>query len=329
MSAGLKVIIPAAGGGTRLAPHTHTTPKVLLHVAGKPILGHIIDLVSTVNPEEVIVVVGAQGERIEQYLRATYRLNLSFVTQSEPLGLGHAIAQAKDLAAGHPTLILLGDTILDLDLQQLKPNENAIVLCAVENPRRFGVAELRGGFVSHVVEKPVRPKGNLAIVGVYYFADSTPLFAALDDLIRQDKKTRGEYQLTDALLIMLKKGTRLRPITMNAEHWLDCGTADALLDTNAYLLARRHHVRERAGVVVIPPVNIDDSAVIEHSIVGPNVSIGARAVIRNSVVRDSIINQEVLVENAVLEHSILGEAAVFQGRALHLNLGSSSELKGG
>lgn len=326
MKSDLRVIIPAAGGGTRLRPHTHTTPKVLLHVAGKPIIGHIMDLLTPIQPAEVIVVVGAQGERIEEYLRSAYSLNFRFVVQDEPKGLGHAVMQARS-ATGQPTLILLGDTILDLDLTRLEWDTSLIGVRTVDNPRRFGVVELKDGIVTKFVEKPVQPRSNLAIVGVYYFPDSAPLFGALDELVRRDKRTRGEYQLTDALQLMVQQGQQLR--TFNVENWLDCGTPDALLATNSYLLRTRHHAQERAGVVLVPPVHIEDSAVIENSIIGPNVSIGARAEIRRAIIRDSIVNQDAQVEDAILEHSILGEAAKLRDQALHLNLGDSSEFLSG
>jgi glucose-1-phosphate thymidylyltransferase len=162
---------------------------------------------------------------------------------------------------------------------------------------------------------------------VYYFPDSAPLFSALDELVRRDVRTRGEYQLTDALQLMVRQGHELR--TFNVEHWLDCGTPDALLETNSYLLRTRHHAQERAGVVLVPPVCIEDSAVIENSVVGPDVSIGARAEIRRAIIRDSIVNQDARVEDAILEHSILGEAAKLRDQALHLNLGDSSEFLSG
>jgi glucose-1-phosphate thymidylyltransferase len=323
----LKVVIPAAGGGTRLKPHTHTTPKVLLHVAGKPILGHIMDLVVPLQPQEVVVVVGPQREQIESYLTGAYQLKLSFAVQEEPQGLGHAVAQARDFARGAPTLVLLGDTILDLDLKQMVGGGNQLGVRVVDDPRRFGVVELEDGAVVHVVEKPTQPRSNLAIVGVYYFQDSRPLFDALDELIRQDQRTRGEFQLTDALELMVCQGVRIQPATV--DHWLDCGTPDAMLDTNRYLLARKSRVVTRPGVVVIPPVCIEDSAVIHHSVIGPNVSIGERVQIHRSLVRDSIVNHDAIILDAMLGHSILGPRAKVQGTPLKLNLGDSSEFKAG
>jgi glucose-1-phosphate thymidylyltransferase len=256
-----------------------------------------------------------------------YQLKLRFVVQEEPKGLGHAVAQARDCVQDQPVLVLLGDTIVDMDLTQIVGAESVLAVRVVENPRRFGVVETKDGFVSHVVEKPIQPKSNLAIVGVYYFEQGRPLFAALDELIRRDRRTRGEYQLTDALQLMVQNGMRIRPFTV--EHWLDCGTPEALLETNRYLLQKHHHALERPGVVLIPPVYVEDSAIVEHSVIGPNASIGAQAQIRNSVIRDSIVNQGAEVEQAVLEHSILGCTAKYHGRALHLNLGDSSEMKSG
>ena len=324
MSTGLKVVIPAAGGGTRLKPHTHTTPKVLLHVAGKPIIGHIMDLVKELTPQEVILVVGSQGDQIEEYLRSAYQMNMRFVVQEEPQGLGHAIAQARNFANGYPTLVLLGDTILDLDLKNVVQHPSVIGVREVADPRRFGVVELRDGFVAHVVEKPPQPKSNLAIVGIYYFEDSRPLFTSLDELIRRDQRTRGEIQLTDALQLMIEDGVKMQPFTV--DHWLDCGTPEALLETNRYLLHRDARSDERPGVIVVPPVAIDPSAIIELSVIGPDVSIGARVQVRGCVIRDSIINHDAEVENAILEHSILGDASKLHGRPRHLNLGGSSEL---
>ncbi|MEO0108171.1 MAG: sugar phosphate nucleotidyltransferase [candidate division WOR-3 bacterium] len=324
--------MPAAGGGTRLKPHTHTTPKVLLQVAGKPILGHIMDLLAPLGPSEVIVVVGQQGDQIERYLRSSYRFRFSFARQDLPQGLGHAVACAREQAEGHPTLVLLGDTIIDLDLRPIVAGGDAIGVREVENPRRFGVVEMKNGLVARVVEKPVRPRSRLAIVGVYYFADSRPLFTALGELIQNGRRTRGEYQLTDALQLMIRHGSRMKTFTV--QNWLDCGTPDALLETNRYLLRRQLGAESSAEVksvgsgwiVTIPPALIDPSAEIVDSIIGPDVSIGPRARIRSCIIRNSIVNQDAEIENAILEHSILGDAARLKGHPRRLNLGGASEF---
>jgi glucose-1-phosphate thymidylyltransferase len=322
-----KAIIPAAGEGRRLKPHTHTTPKVLLSVAGKPIIGHIMDRLIDVKPTEVFVVVGSQGEQIKKYLSSNFDLNFSFIEQKDPKGLGDAVSRVHDHFAKEPcpVLILLGDTIVDINLADIVGKENVLGTKTVDDPRRFGVVETRDSYVTKITEKPLEPKSNLAVVGVYYFNQSQKLFNSLEKIIKEDRKTRGEYQLSDALQEMIESGEKIK--TFPVEYWLDCGTPEALIATNRYLLQTTHYFKPRERVVIIPPVYIDDSVSIEESVIGPFVSIGAEAEIRNSIVRDSIINQRAYVENCLLEGSILSESAVIRARAHHVNLGAYSELE--
>jgi glucose-1-phosphate thymidylyltransferase len=319
-----KVVIPAAGEGRRLRPHTHIRPKVLLEVAGKPILGHIMDRVVAADPQEVCIVTGYRGGMVSDYVEDAYKCRLQFVTQDEPRGLGDAVFRAREHFDGEPILVLLGDTIVDVDIAGFTSGGNVIGVREVEDPRRFGVVELDGERVRRLVEKPADPPSNLAIVGVYYFTDSTPLFDALERLIEGDRRTRGEYQLTDALQMMIESGVDIR--TRRIEHWLDCGTADALLDTNRYLLVESHHAKPRAGAVLVPPLFVHDSARIENSVVGPNVSVGPEVVIRDSVVTDSIVNRAAVVEQSLLERSILGEGCVVKDRPRRLNVGVLAEF---
>jgi glucose-1-phosphate thymidylyltransferase len=322
-----KAVIPAAGEGRRLKPHTHTTPKILLEVAGKPIIGHIMDRLLLARPDEVIVVVGAQGDQVRHYLTSEYRCPFRFVQQTNPKGLGDAVYRAKDVFTGEPILILLGDTIVDLDMSKMVGRDNVIGVQEVADPRRFGVVELKNGYVSRFVEKPDRPRSNLAIVGVYFFRDSGRLFSALDRLIARGRTTKGEFQLTDALQLMVGDGTKIR--TRTIKHWLDCGTRETMLATNRHLLAREGYCKPRPGSVVIPPVFIHDRAKIESSIIGPNVSVGADADIHGSIIWDSIINRHVVVKHTLLEGSILGENSVVRESPRKLNLGGFSELEMG
>jgi len=322
-----KAVIPAAGEGRRLKPHTHTTPKILLQVAGKPIIGHIMERLLPARPDEVIVVVGAQGDQVKQYLTSEYRCPFRFVQQTDPKGLGDAVHRAKDAFAGEPILVLLGDTIVDLDMSKMVGRDNVIGVKPVPDPRRFGIVELRGRYARRLVEKPERPRSNLAIVGVYFFRDSGLLFGALDRLIARGRRTRGEFQLTDALQLLIESGTKIR--TRVIEHWLDCGTRDAMLETNRYLLAQKSHFKSRRDTVIVPPVFIHDSAKVQGSVVGPNVSVGAEAEIRGSIVSDSIVNRRVVVEHALLQGSILGESSVVRDSPRRLNLGGFSELEVG
>lgn len=323
-----KALIPAAGEGRRLRPHTHVTPKVLLEVAGKPIIGHIMDRLLTAEPSEVCVVVGDQSDRVEAYLTRQFsECRFRFVRQDDPKGLGDAVYRAHGCFNGEPVLVLLGDTILDFDMSELVGEHSIIGVKEVEDPRRFGVVGVENGVIRELVEKAEHPPSNLAIVGVYFLRDSDRLFRALSSLIDKDQRTRGEFQLTDALQAMIESGTEIR--TKRIEHWLDCGTPEALLATNRHLLSRSDYCKPRDGVVLIPPLFVHDTAKIEHSVIGPNVSVGSEARISNSVVRDSIVNRRALLECAVLEGSIIGEASVVREGPRRLNLGGFSQLEAG
>jgi glucose-1-phosphate thymidylyltransferase len=322
-----KAVIPAAGEGRRLKPHTLMAPKPLLQVAGKPIVGHIMDRLLPAGPEEVVVVVGAQGEQIAGYLRSAYSCRFRFVTQDDPRGLGDAVGRARPAFTDEGILIVLGDTIVDLDLGEMVTADNLLAVREVPDPRRFGIVELAGGRITRLVEKPETPASNLAIVGLYFLHDAAALFGAIDRLVREDRTTRGEYQLTDALQLLLDAGVVMKP--KQIDHWLDCGTRDAMIETNRHLLSRNGHFEPRPGTVVVPPVFIHDSATIEHSVIGPNVSVGPDAEVRGSVIRDSIVNARAIVEHALLEGSILGEDSVVRDSPRRLNLGGFSELEMG
>jgi glucose-1-phosphate thymidylyltransferase len=320
-------VIPAAGEGRRLKPHTHTTPKILLHVAGKPIIGHIMDRLIPARPDEVCVVVGTQGDMIQAYLESNYSCPFRFVTQENPRGLADAVLRARPAFQNEAVLIVLGDTIADVDLRQMVSNDNLLAVKAVSDPTRFGIVELSGDRVKRLIEKPERPTSNLAIVGLYFLTDSARLFAAIDRLVKENRTTRGEYQLTDALQLLLEQGLAMK--TLAIERWLDCGTRDTLLETNRHLLTKDGYYKPRPNTVVVEPVFIHDSAEVELSVIGPNVSVGADVHIRGSVIRDSIINNNVLVEHSLLEGSILGESSVVRDSPRRLNLGGFSELEMG
>jgi len=325
----IKAIIPVAGVGSRLRPHTHTTPKALIHVAGRPILAHILDDLERLGVTDVVLVVGHMSEHIREYVDTHYaHLGRSYVDQPERLGLGHAVRLTRELVIGHPVFIVLGDTIFRADFSTVVNGaESAIGVREVDDPRRFGIVETKDGYASRLVEKPDQPTSNLAIVGVYYLTDSVLLFEALDTLVAKDMRTKGEYQLTDALQIMIEQGHRIRPFKVAG--WYDCGKTETLLETNRELLDVNGDATgpAPAGSVIVPPVAIDPTAVIEHSIIGPHVSIAARAVVRESVVKNSIVNQDAVVEQTLLEGSVIGENALVTGTFRHLNVGDSSEVR--
>ena len=329
---GIKAIIPVAGVGSRLRPHTFTTPKALIYVAGRPILAHILDDLERLGITDVVLVVGHMREAIQEYVDAHYaHFKREYVEQPERLGLGHAVRLTKDLVKGHPAFIVLGDTIFRADFSEILEGEDSrIGVKAVEDPRRFGIVEVKDGMAARLVEKPDQPTSNLAIVGVYYLRDTTLLFDALDDLVKRDVRTKGEYQLTDALQWMIEHGHRIRPFTVDA--WYDCGKTETLLETNRDLLdmaGPKAVPPPREGVVFVPPVAIDPSAVIERAIVGPHVSIASRAVVRDSIVLNSIVNEDAVVEHILLEGSVIGDNAHVRGNYRHLNVGDSSEVRMG
>lgn len=321
----MKAIIPVAGQGTRLRPHTHTVPKVLLHVAGKPIVGHILDELEPLGIDELIMVVGYRGEMVQEYISSHYKFKMTFVEQKELLGLGHAIHLAAEAAGDGPTLIILGDTVFRADLRSVMGAEHALLgVKPVEDPRRFGIAEVENGRVVRVVEKPDRPSSNLAIVGIYYVPHLAALAECLKVIVREKRTTKGEYQLTDALQLLLEHGTEMRPLPV--EGWLDCGKRETLLDTNRQLLISKGYHPSLEGNIIIDPVYVADSATIDASIIGPFVSVAENSVIERSILRDTIVNRAATVRNASLEQSIVGENATVVGRMSHLNVGDSSEI---
>lgn len=322
----MKAIIPAAGIGSRLRPHTHTAPKALLHVAGKPILGHILDELLAFGIDEIVVVVGFLGEKIVDYVKDNYGIRASFITQRELIGLGWAIYITREHITEDPILIILGDTIFETDLSDVLDGQfDSIGTKIVDNPNRFGIAETDGQFITALVEKPEKPISNQALVGIYYIK-STDLFSrSLEELVAKKITTRGEYQLTDALGLMIRHGCKMT--TFNVEGWFDCGKPDTLLSTNRYLLSQIKSVDNRQGNILLPPVFISPSATLENSVVGPNVSVGDNARIIRSIVRDSIISECAEVTDCLLEQSLIGNNSFISGQFKKANLGDSSEIK--
>ena len=323
----MKAIVPAAGIGSRLKPHTLTHPKVLLPVAGKPIIGHIMDRLLRAGVTEVVFVVGYLKEAVEAYLRSNYpSVKMEFVEQAERKGLAHAVYLGlKD--DDQQVLIILGDTIFDTDLSSvMAKNISALGASTVEDPRRFGTIEVEDGQVARLVEKPKEPKSNLVIVGIYYIANSGLLKTCIEEIMAENITVKNEYQITDALQRMIDHGERIT--TFPIDGWFDCGKPETLLATNKYLLEKLDNsIPETKDSVIIPPVRIPKSAVIEGSIVGPYASLGDDTVVQNSIIRNSIIGDRTRVSNAMLNSSIIGIRAVVEGQFKQLNISDSSEIR--
>jgi len=311
----------------RLRPHTHTTPKPLLHVAGKPILGYILDEVVRLGIRRVALVVGPMGDRIVAFVRDNYDLaEVVPVAQHEPQGLGQAVHLTREWVEGHPVLIIYGDTVFETDLTDAMSldADGAIGVHSVEDPARFGVVVKENNHILRLVEKPESFVSDLAIVGVNYIRDSAALFRALDAIISKDLRTRGEYQLTDALNVMVEGGAVLN--TFDVQGWFDCGAPDTLLATNRHLLGRQPAPERRDSAILIPPVYIAPSATVENSVIGPHVSVGDDAVVTDALVRDAIIGEGARVTGCFLEQSLVGANAVVESGPRRLNVGDSSEV---
>ncbi|MBS3913468.1 MAG: NTP transferase domain-containing protein [Bacteroidetes bacterium] len=321
----MRAVIPVAGVGTRLRPHTYTLPKVLLNVAGKPILGHILDKIIADGIKDATIIIGDMGDLVREYVNQNFDLNVSFIEQHERKGLAHSIYIAKETFSTEPLLIILGDTIYDVDLSPiLKSKSSSLGVKAVDDPRRFGVVEMKDGFISRLVEKPNIPPSNLAIVGLYYIAHPQLLVSCIEELIEKDIKTKDEYQLTDALQLMVEHGEKIS--TFNVEGWYDCGKPETLLSTNRYLLRRYGISTMLEGNLIIPPVSISPKAKISNSIIGPYTTIADNVKIEESIIRNSIISEDAKVEKAMLDNSIIGNNAAIKGGYKRINLGDSSEI---
>ena len=325
----MNIILPTAGLGTRLRPHTFSKPKPLVSVAGKPVLGHILDRLQGLALDKVVFIVGYLGEQIERYVRAEYDLPVEFVVQQELKGQAHAVQLAKGLVTG-PTLILFVDTLVEADLQKLETMDADGVLFVkeVDDPRRFGVVQLQNGRVKRLIEKPDSMDNKLAVVGLYYLRDIDELFAAIDELIERDIQTKGEFYLADALQVMIDRGAAM--VAEQVEVWEDCGKPETVLQTNRYLLDQGvTHVVPAQNSVIVPPVYINDGVTVENCVIGPYVSIGSDSVIRNSIIRDSIVNSGAEIDGATLEGSLIGDDARVTGDFRRLNVGDSSEVSFG
>lgn len=323
----MKAIIPVAGVGTRLRPHTFSHPKVLLNVAGKPIIGHIMDKLIDAGIDEAIVIVGYLGSMVENWLRKNYSIKFTFVNQHERLGLAHAVWMCKPyIRNDEPLLIILGDTIFDVDLRPvLKNRVSTLGVHEVDDPRRFGVAVTDDGKIMKLVEKPDEPISNLAIVGLYFLRQAAPLFSSIDHLIHKDIKTKGEYQLTDALQYMIEHGEPFT--TFPVSGWYDCGKPETLLSTNETLLQKEPKSRAYPGCIINDPVFIAENASVSNAIIGPNATIGEHAVVSDAIIKDSIIGNDARVSQVMLDNSIVGNNTSINGNPHEINIGDYSEIR--
>nr|MBN1229648.1 NTP transferase domain-containing protein [Anaerolineae bacterium] len=326
----MKVIIPMAGLGSRMRPHTFSQPKPLLNVAGKPMLDYLIDRLEMLHPEEYIFIVGYLGEQIQDYITATYDFKARFVVQDELVGQAHAIYLAREYLGG-PVITLFSDTLFEGDLSIINSTDaDAIAFTMeVDDPRRFGVVELdNSGYVRRFIEKPDSLENKTAVIGLYYIHDSLAMLRAIEKQMARKQMTRGEFFLTDSFQIMVEEGARF--VTQTVDMWLDTGKTEAVLEANRRLLESGRDNSEKLavppGVAILPPVNIHPSAVLERSVIGPHVTIGEGCEIRNSSIRNSIIDAGAQVKNLVLADSLVGRNTLSHGGCHILNIGEQSSI---
>jgi glucose-1-phosphate thymidylyltransferase len=326
----VKVIIPLAGKGTRLRPHTHVVPKPMLKIAGKPVMAYILeDLERLGNVEQVIYITGHLKEKVEDYSREAFRIPAVFIEQVVQDGTAGAVALAREYV-DQPVLIIFVDTIFDADLSvtQRSDADGIIWVKEVDDYQRFGVVVTDAkGDMTKIVEKPDTPISKRANIGLYYINNWKLLYEGIDWVLEQPKN-KGEYFLTDAFQYMIDKGARIQVI--DVEGWYDAGKLDTVLETNRVML-EKGRARLPATIApdqVIEPVYIEDGVTLINSRVGPNVSIGAGSVVDGSQISDTIIGSGVRIARSRLTTSMIGDGSVIEGFEGALTVADHSEVKG-
>jgi glucose-1-phosphate thymidylyltransferase len=326
----MKAIIPAAGVGTRLRPITNTTPKALVQVGDRPIIGHILDRIVALGIEDIVIVIGHLGELIREYVGANHpQLNVDYIYQRERLGLGHAIwLCGESIPEERELIIIYGDTIVEGNLADVFKTEGdgALGVRRVHDPERFGIVEVQDNRIVRMVEKPETFIGDLALIGFNFIRKSTELFDALNKIVENDIRTHGEIQLTDAFQAMVDKGADFRPFVVDG--WFDCGKPAELIATNRHIIEQLHTEPKGEDCVFIPPVYIAPDAEVKDSIIGPNVTISSRAQIERCILSDTVVNPGAVMRGCYLSHSLIGIEAVINQPARNLMLGDYASIEG-
>jgi glucose-1-phosphate thymidylyltransferase len=326
----MKAIIPVAGVGTKLRPHTYTQPKALIPLAGKTILSFIIDQLREAGINEFVFIIGYLGEKIQDYVTQHYStIQAHFVTQSERHGTAHAIELARNLVGNDEVLIVLGDTIAEYNLREILQEPTSMIgIKKVDDPRNFGVAEVEDdGMISRLVEKPAIPKSNMALVGIYKIKETESLFDCIKT-VGESKTGYEEFSITDALECMIQKGVKFR--SFKVANWFDCGKKESLLQSNAILLKKFGvDIREPndfENTIIVPPVSIGEGCKIKNSVIGPFVAVGEHSTINRAIVRDSIIGAYSNLQEIVLTDSLIGSDAEVKGVSRNLNIGDNTAI---
>ncbi len=327
----MKAIIPVAGAGTKLRPHTYTQPKALIPLAGKTILSIIIDQLVEAGIHEFIFVVGYLGDKIQDYVQDRYpQLTCHFVNQTDRHGTGHAVELTKEVVGDDEVIIVLGDTIAEYDMNEIIAAPHSMLgVKRVDDPRNFGVAELNEeGFITRVVEKPAIPKSNMALVGIYKIKETQFLYECLQSILLAQKEDYKDFNLTDALDCMIQRGASFKAFKVS--NWFDCGKKETLLESNAILLKKfggnMPEENPFQNTIIIPPVYIGEGCVIKNSVIGPHVAIGEHTTIDHGIIKDSIIGAYSNLYEIVLNNSLIGSDAEVKGVSRNLNIGDNTAI---
>ncbi len=331
------IIIPSAGKGTRLKPHTLSTPKPLFEVAGKPILSYILEETKKFKPEKTYIIVKYKKDDFKKYLEEKKLKKTILVEQEDKKGDAIAIKNALEkIKEKKEILIFFGDTLIDFDLKKIlkeKNNVDSLVFVKkVEEPQHYGVIELEKGMIKSIEEKPEKPKSNLALIGAYYFKDSKYLHKKIKEIIEKKLTIKGEYKLAKALELMLKENKKIKPLIV--KEWYDCGRPKVLLEANKYFLekkAKEKNKKNKEKIIqdnslIVSPTTIGKNTKIEKSIIGPYTSISKNAIIKNSIIENTIILEGAIIENTIIKDSIIGKNSIVKSSIKKINVGEQSDL---
>ena len=326
----MKVIIPLAGKGTRLRPHTHLVPKPMLKIAGKPVIDYVMDDLQRLGDvEQVIYITGHLKEKVEEYARTRFPFDAVFIEQKIQDGTAGAVALARPYV-DQPVFIIFVDTIFDADLSVVHRTDadGIIWVKTVEDYQRFGVVVSDAdGNMTKIVEKPSTPISKRANIGLYYIRNWKLLYEGIDWTLSQPKN-KGEFYLTDAFQYMIEHGAKIKVI--DVQGWYDAGEQGTLLETNRTMLEKGRARRPKqvpADVRIVDPVYIEDKVELKSSTIGPNVSISAGSRVEGSELRDTIVGAGTVVTNSVLSQSLIGDAAVVEGAQGNVNVSDHSVVR--
>ena len=325
----MQVIIPLAGKGTRLRPHTHLTPKPMLKVAGRPVIDWVMDRLKGLQVDELIFITGPLKEQVEAYARSHYSTPSRFIEQKVQDGTAGAVNLARPFVTG-PVMIIFVDTVFEADLSLAEKSDADGIIWAkeVEDYQRYGVVVTdKEGYMTKIVEKPSEPISKLANIGLYYIKDVDALWRGIDHVL-QSPANKGEYFLTDAFQHMIEHGKRI--LTAEVGGWYDCGQLGTTLETNGILLAHGAAKHPPVGptVTIVEPVLIEEGCTIERCTIGPNVTLEAGCTVRDSTIADAIIGAGCIIERSTLNQAMLGEKVTIRDFTGSGSIGATSEVAG-